>query len=85
MDRVSFIMTQDQFADALALTNVHVNRMLRTLADEGMIERTKRSVRIVNVEQLRRIGDFDKGYLHLDRLRLQDRTPLLPARMAGRS
>jgi CRP-like cAMP-binding protein len=60
-------MTQEQLADALGLTSVHVNRMLKGLAKEGLIERTKRSVRIVHFDQLARIGDFDPRYLHLDR------------------
>ncbi|MBC9033992.1 Crp/Fnr family transcriptional regulator [Sphingomonas sp. JC676] len=61
-------MTQEQLADALALTSIHINRMLKALAQEGLIERTKRSVRILDFERLARIGDFDPRYLHLDRV-----------------
>ncbi len=61
-------MTQEQLADALALTSVHVNRTLMALADDGLIERHKRSVRLRDFDQLARIGDFDTRYLHLDRL-----------------
>lgn len=61
-------MTQEQLGDALALTSVHINRTLKALADEGLIERTKRSIRIVDFEQLARVGDFETGYLHLDRV-----------------
>jgi CRP-like cAMP-binding protein len=61
-------MTQEQLADALALTSVHINRTLKALSAEGLIERKKRSVRIVDFHQLARIGDFDSRYLHLDRL-----------------
>ncbi len=63
-------MTQEQLADALALTNVHINRTLKVLSDSGLIERTKRFVRILDFPQLARIGDFDSRYLHLDRARL---------------
>jgi DNA-binding IclR family transcriptional regulator len=59
-------MTQDQLADALALTNVHVSRMLKTLSDTKLIERDRRSIRILDFAQLARIGDFDSRYLHLD-------------------
>jgi CRP-like cAMP-binding protein len=59
-------MTQEQLADALALTNVHINRTLKSLADDGYIERSKRSVRILDFHQLARVADFDTGYLHLD-------------------
>ena len=59
-------MTQEQLADALALTNVHINRTLKGLANEGYIERSKRSVRILDFHQLARVADFDTRYLHLD-------------------
>ncbi|MBS0504024.1 MAG: Crp/Fnr family transcriptional regulator [Proteobacteria bacterium] len=58
-------MTQDQLADALGLTNVHVNRTLKGLRDEGLIEHNKRSVRIVDFATLAQVGDFDARYLHL--------------------
>jgi CRP-like cAMP-binding protein len=59
-------MTQDQLADALALTNVHVNRTLRSLVDEGLIGRSQRSVRISDFARLAQVGDFDSRYLHLN-------------------
>ncbi|MET0239832.1 MAG: Crp/Fnr family transcriptional regulator, partial [Sphingobium sp.] len=61
-------MTQEQLGDALALTSVHVNRTLMALAQEGLIDRTKRSIRIVDFARLSRVGDFETGYLHLDRV-----------------
>lgn len=60
-------LTQDQMADALALTNVHISRMLKLLSETGLIERNRRSIRILDFPQLARIGDFDRRYLHLDR------------------
>jgi CRP-like cAMP-binding protein len=59
-------MTQDQLADALGLTPVHVNRTLKSLETEGLIERTRRSVRIVDWKTLAAVGDFDPNYLHLE-------------------
>ncbi|MEP9360153.1 Crp/Fnr family transcriptional regulator [Sphingomonas sp. KR3-1] len=61
-------MTQEQLADALALTSIHINRTLKGLEQDGLIERTKREIRIIDFEQLSRIGDFNAGYLHLDRI-----------------
>lgn len=58
-------MTQDQLADALGLTAVHVNRTLMALEAKGLIVRTKRFVRIPNWKALASIGDFDPNYLHL--------------------
>ena len=59
-------MTQEQLADATGLTPVHVNRVLRSLSAEGLIERDRRFVRIPDWEALRRVGGFSEMYLHLD-------------------
>ena len=61
-------MTQEQLGDALALTSVHVNRTLKAMEVEGLIERNKRAVRVVNFDELARVGDFDNAYLHLERV-----------------
>lgn len=58
-------MTQEQLADALGLTPVHVNRTLRALQAEGLIERTQRAVKIGGWDKLAEVGDFDPAYLHL--------------------
>jgi CRP-like cAMP-binding protein len=62
-------MTQEQLADALGLTPVHVNRVLKSLEAGGLIERNKRFVRIPEWEALRRVGGFSEIYLHLDQVR----------------
>jgi CRP-like cAMP-binding protein len=59
-------MTQEQLADATGLTAVHVNRTLRGLADEGLIERSKRNVRFPDWARLREVADFNERYLHLE-------------------
>lgn len=68
-DHSQFIlpMTQEQLGDALALTSVHINRTLKALAEDGLIERETRSVKILDFARLVRLGDFDARYLHLDR------------------
>jgi CRP-like cAMP-binding protein len=60
-------ITQEQLADALALTSVHVNRMLMKLESDRLIRRTKRIVSIVDWNELIKVADFDPRYLHLDR------------------
>jgi CRP-like cAMP-binding protein len=59
-------MTQEQLADALALTSVHTNRTLMALGDDGLISRSQRSVRIVDWPRLMEVGDFDPAYLHVN-------------------
>jgi CRP-like cAMP-binding protein len=60
-------MTQDQLADATGLTPVHVNRTLKALEMDGLIDR--RSPRLVEIGDWRRLaetGDFNSAYLHLN-------------------
>jgi CRP-like cAMP-binding protein len=58
-------MTQEQLADALALTSVHVNRTLKALEQDGLIARSHRAVRIDDWPRLAQAGDFQSNYLHL--------------------
>jgi CRP-like cAMP-binding protein len=58
-------MTQEQLADALGLTSVHINRTLMALAGDGLITRAQRSVQIDDWQRLAKEGDFDPSYLHL--------------------
>jgi CRP-like cAMP-binding protein len=60
-------ITQEQLADAVALTPVHVNRTLMKLEQEGLITRTKRIISIVDWKELIKVADFQPRYLHLDR------------------
>jgi CRP-like cAMP-binding protein len=59
-------MTQEQLADATGLTSVHVNRTLRGLEKDRLIERSNpRSIHIGDWRKLAEVGDFDSNYLHL--------------------
>lgn len=60
-------MTQEQLADAVGLTPVHVNRTLKTLESEGLISRDRRYVSFLDWKGLREAGDFNQRYLHLER------------------
>jgi CRP-like cAMP-binding protein len=60
-------ITQEQLADAVALTAVHVNRTLMRLEQEGLIIRTKRMISIVDWKELVKVADFEPRYLHLER------------------
>jgi CRP-like cAMP-binding protein len=64
--RYELPMTQEQLADCIGLTPVHVNRTLKVLEADGLIERSKRSVRIVDWQRLAAAGDFSSTYLHID-------------------
>ena len=59
-------MTQEQLGDATGLTSVHVNRTLKLLESEGLIERlSPRSITIGDWKKLSDVGEFDSNYLHL--------------------
>ena len=58
-------MTQEQIADAVGLTPVHVNRTLQALERQKLISRNQRSVTIGDWQRLADAGDFDATYLHL--------------------
>jgi CRP-like cAMP-binding protein len=60
-------MTQEQLADATGLTSVHVNRTLKALEKNGLIDRPNpRSIHIGDWRELASAGDFSPAYLHLD-------------------
>jgi CRP-like cAMP-binding protein len=59
-------MTQEQLADVVGLTPVHVNRTLKALEAEGLIRRTKRNISFPDWQKLREAGDFNQRYLHLE-------------------
>ena len=58
-------MTQEELADVVGLTSVHVNRTLQALEQQNLIKRNKRSVWIESWQKLADAGDFDPTYLHL--------------------
>ena len=60
-------ITQEQLADAVALTSVHVNRTLMKLEQDGLITRTKRVISILDWNALVKAADFEPRYLHLER------------------
>ncbi|MET1110321.1 MAG: Crp/Fnr family transcriptional regulator [Allosphingosinicella sp.] len=64
--RYELPMTQEQLADAVGLTSVHVNRVLKQLGEEGLIRRDRRSITIEDWGRMRAAGDFNERYLHHD-------------------
>jgi CRP-like cAMP-binding protein len=59
-------MTQEQIGDATGLTSVHVNRTIKGLERDGLIDRSHpRSIQIGDWRKLAEVGDFDSNYLHL--------------------
>lgn len=62
-------MTQAELADALGLTPVHLNRVIRLLEVDGLLQRSKRELSFPDWERMRDLADFNECYLHLARQR----------------
>jgi CRP-like cAMP-binding protein len=59
-------VTQVELGDALGISEVYANRMLRRLQDEKLIVSERRTMRIPDLEALKAAAAFDPRYLHLD-------------------
>jgi CRP-like cAMP-binding protein len=56
-------LTQELIGDALGLTTVHVNRTLRSLRADKLIEIDGKSITILDFEALSLLSDFENSYL----------------------
>ena len=60
-----FPLTQEDLADSVGMSAVHINRVLQHLRAEGLISLERQRLTILDVDRLRRFADFDPSYLHL--------------------
>ena len=65
--RYALPLTQGQLADALGLSNVHVNRVLQEMRGKGLITLQASTLVIHDWDELRRSSEFDPSYLHLEK------------------
>lgn len=64
-DRYFWPVTQDEIADALGVTDVHANRVLRDLREDGLVDVIRRHFLVNDWKRLATFGQFEPGYLHL--------------------
>ncbi len=57
-------LSQFVLADALGLTAIHVNRVLRQLRERGMLTLQRNTVKIHDLHALRELAGFQGGYLN---------------------
>jgi CRP-like cAMP-binding protein len=65
LDGFDFPLTQVEIGDALGLTPVHVNRVMRHLREAGLISIKNRSVDILDLSRLEKASNFNSAYLHV--------------------
>jgi CRP-like cAMP-binding protein len=58
-------LTQEQIGEALGITAVHVNRVIKQLRQEGIVEFNRGRVSVLNETKFEELADFDDRYLHL--------------------
>ena len=84
---LQFPLTQIVLGEALGLTPVHVNRVLRTLRQSGLLTLAAGRLEIRNLAALAKLAEFDDGYLQLVQARpaLDEllRRLVEPARLSG--
>ena len=57
-DAIQLPLTQEDIGDATGLTAVHVNRMMRALAEDGIIERRNGHLRLLDEDRLTADSNF---------------------------
>ena len=65
--RCALPMTQGELADALGLSNVHVNRTLQIMRGHGLIALRGNMLIIERWNELLRVAEFDPTYLQLEK------------------
>ena len=66
-DSYDFPLTQVELGESLGLTSVHVNRTLQELRRLDLIEVENRRVKILDVDALKGVAEFDPSYLYLEK------------------
>ncbi|HEX8217337.1 MAG TPA: Crp/Fnr family transcriptional regulator [Allosphingosinicella sp.] len=59
-------LTQEEIADALGLTPVHVNRVLQRMRSEGLITLQRTALEILDYRRLEKAAGFNANYLHIE-------------------
>ena len=57
-------LTQEQIGEALGITAVHVNRVIKQLREDGIVELHRGRATVLNETKFRELADFDGRYLH---------------------
>jgi CRP-like cAMP-binding protein len=64
-DRYELPLTQNDLADTMGLSSVHMNRVLQRLRSEGLIEFKQHQLVVLDPKRLMAFASFNPNYLHL--------------------
>jgi CRP-like cAMP-binding protein len=64
--RFELPLTQEEIADALGLTPVHVNRVLQRMRAEDLITLKRGALEILDYRRLEKAAGFNANYLHIE-------------------
>ena len=62
---MAFPLTQAQLGECLGFSQIHVNRLLRMLREDGFLTFKEKTVTIHKMEEFCALADFDANYLYL--------------------
>lgn len=65
-DSFELKLTQEEIGDAIGLTSVHVNRMIRQMEQEGLISRANGRITLHDIARLETIGHYSNRQKNLD-------------------
>jgi CRP-like cAMP-binding protein len=65
-DTFDMPLTQEQISEALGITPVHANRIIRQLRDDGIVDINRGRVTVLDETKLADLAQFDDRYLHQD-------------------
>ena len=65
-DTFDMPLTQEQISEALGITPVHTNRIIRQLRDDGIVDISRGRVTVLDEAKLAGLAQFDDRYLHQD-------------------
>jgi CRP-like cAMP-binding protein len=57
-------MTQERIAEAMGISPVHANRVIRSLREDGILDLNRGQVTVLDERRLQDLADFDPRYLH---------------------
>ncbi len=65
-NRFELKLTQEEMGDAIGLTSVHVNRMIRQMEAENLISRSNGAITLLDEPKLQEIGHYINRYKDID-------------------